>query len=141
MDAANTTTLTIADQTDLELEMIDLAAKHLGATRYARDTIFGFTVKNRPGVVYLATEDDMIELGRRLAEDSDGVVSYWLAALPEHTTAKDLINLCPEWRTDGSLEDLAGLRASAGSAGDYLTCAAIDHLADDLLALVSEVQP
>jgi hypothetical protein len=134
MTSYNETTITDRD------DLIAAAAEHLDATSYARGLYYGYAASETPGVVYLVDEDAMEELGKRLQADP-WAYSRWCAETDsESTTAADLIGLMPEWRTDGSLDDLQGLKESAGSAGDYLTCAAVDHLAADLRALRSDTQ-
>lgn len=129
------TTLTILH----DLEYINHAAEYLNATRYAGETLFGYVAAETPGVVYLVDEDEMLDLGRRLAAGERDAYSLWCAETsPESITAAELMSVCPEWRTDGSLDDLDGLRESAGAAGDYLTCAALDHLAADLRSLAQD---
>jgi hypothetical protein len=120
-------------------ELLALAVAKLDPTSYARETLFAYVAAEQPGTVYLVDDDAMIDLGRRLAANEPNAYSRWCAETDsESTTAADLIGLMPEWRTDGTLDNLNGLREAAGSAGDYLACAAIDHLAADLRALRSD---
>lgn len=133
--------MTAATETTDSADLIALASIKLSATEYARGVYWGHVAAETPGVVYLVDEDAMLDLGHRLAAGQPDAYSRWCAETDsESTTAADLIGLNPEWRTDGSLDNLNGLREAAGGAGDYLTCAAIDHLAAELQALRSDAE-
>lgn len=116
-------------------ELIDLAAEHVGATRYAGETLFGYTDDDAtPGAVYLVTAADMVDLGSRLRRGDKDAYSHWCGETSvESTTAEQVLRAAPELYTNG----LAGLTETAGAAGDYLTCAAVDHLSDAIGRLIS----
>jgi hypothetical protein len=127
-------------QADLDTDaLIDLAvdhlAKHSEVTRYADDTRFAYTETQHPGTVFVVTDDDMEGLGARLARDDVSAYSHWCAdTIVDVVTAEAVVKSMPELRTTGL--DVNALREEAGAAGDYMTCAACDHIAQEIRALL-----
>jgi hypothetical protein len=117
--------------------LIERAAEYLGATDVGQG--WAYLPAEHCDHVYVVDEHDVADLGGRLLIGQADAYSLWCAETDaESSSAAELIRACPEWRTDSSLDDLEGLRQAAGAAGDYLTIAVIDHLADELRALRSE---
>ena len=116
-------------------ELIELAVDKLEATSYASDTLYAYTETQMHGVVYMVTDDDMLDLGGRLARGETSAYSHWCAdTVPESTTAEAVVVALPELHATGL--DVNALREEAGAAGDYMTCAACDHIAQEIRALL-----
>lgn len=116
-------------------ELIEFAVKYLGATAYASYTRYGYTDEGVDSTVWLVTDDDMADLGRRLADGQPDAYSRWCSeTTASTTTAKAVVDALPECHTEGL--DIDGLCEAAGAAADYLTCAACDHLRREILAFV-----